>query len=55
MNKHGGLDERKTEQVGYGKPPKLTRFKPGQSGNPRGRPRGALNMATVLERTLRRK
>jgi hypothetical protein len=24
-------------QVGYGKPPAHTRFKPGQSGNPRGR------------------
>ena len=24
-------------QVGYGKPPKSTQFKPGQSGNPRGR------------------
>jgi hypothetical protein len=24
-------------QVGYGKPPKRTQFKPGQSGNPRGR------------------
>ncbi len=27
--------------VGYGKPPEGSRFKPGQSGNPRGRPRGA--------------
>jgi hypothetical protein len=27
-------------EVGYGKPPKATRFKPGQTGNPRGRPRG---------------
>jgi hypothetical protein len=26
-------------RIGYGKPPKRTRFKPGQSGNPRGRPR----------------
>lgn len=41
--------------VGYGKPPKRTRFKPGQSGNPRGRPKGTLNMATVLARTLRAK
>ncbi len=30
-------------EVGYGKPPKSTRFKPGQSGNPRGRPKGAKN------------
>ncbi|WP_171213043.1 DUF5681 domain-containing protein, partial [Ruegeria sp. HKCCA5839] len=29
--------------VGYGKPPKGTRFKPGQSGNPKGRPRGSKN------------
>lgn len=29
--------------VGYGKPPGGTRFKPGQSGNPRGRPKGSKN------------
>jgi hypothetical protein len=28
-------------QIGYGKPPNQTRFRPGLSGNPRGRPRGA--------------
>ena len=28
-------------EVGYGKPPVATRFKPGQSGNPRGRRKGA--------------
>lgn len=26
-------------EVGYGRPPKAHRFKPGQSGNPRGRPK----------------
>ena len=30
-------------EVGYAKPPAETRFKPGQSGNPRGRPKGAKN------------
>jgi hypothetical protein len=30
-------------EVGYGKPPKHSRFKAGQSGNPRGRPKGATN------------
>ncbi|MCR9130626.1 MAG: DUF5681 domain-containing protein [Alphaproteobacteria bacterium] len=29
----------KDKPVGYGNPPKHTRFKKGQSGNPRGRPR----------------
>ena len=29
--------------VGYGKPPKDARFKPGKSGNPKGRPRGSKN------------
>jgi hypothetical protein len=39
--------------VGYAKPPARTRFKKGQSGNPKGRPKGALNMAAILARTLR--
>ncbi len=29
------------DEVGYGKPPKQTRFKPGESGNPKGRPKKA--------------
>ncbi len=33
-------EEAQQEDVGYGKPPAATRFKKGQSGNPRGRPRG---------------
>ena len=31
---------RTSDDVGYGRPPKHTRFKPGQSGNPKGRPGG---------------
>jgi len=34
-------DERDHESVGYGRPPKATRFRKGQSGNPRGRPKGS--------------
>jgi hypothetical protein len=30
-------------KVGYRKPPAVSRFKPGQSGNPKGRPKGARN------------
>jgi hypothetical protein len=39
-------------QVGYRKPPRHSRFKPGQSGNPRGKPAGAKNAVTLLKRLL---
>ena len=39
-------------EVGYGRPPKHTRFKPGQSGNPRGRPKKSKNVDALLEREL---
>lgn len=42
----------KDYEVGYGRPPKASRFKPGQSGNPRGRARGQSNLATDLAREL---
>jgi Family of unknown function (DUF5681) len=38
--------------VGYGKPPQRTRFKPGQSGNPLGRPTGAKNLKTWVNQAL---
>jgi hypothetical protein len=34
--------------VGRGKPPKHTRFTKGQSGNPKGRPKGAKSFATEI-------
>jgi hypothetical protein len=39
-------------EVGYGKPPRHTRFRKGQSGNPRGRPRGSKNLPTLLTEAL---
>jgi hypothetical protein len=36
------------ETVGYGRPPKATRFRPGQSGNPKGRPKGSRNVRSEL-------
>lgn len=41
-------------EVGYGKTPVASRFKPGQSGNPKGRPKQRSSNQSVLEATLRR-
>ena len=42
-------------EIGYGKPPKHTRFKPGQSGHPSGRPRGQRNFRTAVREALQEK
>jgi hypothetical protein len=39
-------------EVGYARPPVHTRFKKGQSGNPKGRPRGSRSVATILHKIL---
>jgi hypothetical protein len=39
-------------EVGRGKPPRKNRFKPGRSANPKGRPKGSKNFATVLAQEL---
>jgi hypothetical protein len=45
-------DKKADYEVGYGKPPRHTRFAKGQSGNPRGRPAGAKNLRTLLSEAL---
>lgn len=43
----------KSYEVGYRKPPKKTQFKPGQSGNPKGRSKGTKNLKTDLMEELK--
>jgi len=45
-------DDARDYKVGYKKPPLHSRFKKGQSGNPRGRPRGAKNFSSMLNDAL---
>lgn len=49
------MSKRETDtsyEVGYGKPPKSTRFRKGQSGNPKGRPKGAVGLLSSIEREM---
>ena len=39
-------------EVGYGKPPRSGQFRKGQSGNPKGRPKGARGVKSLLDDAL---
>ena len=41
--------------VGYGKPPAHSRFKPGQSGNPKGKPKGRKSYKGIVAAILNEK
>ena len=53
--KSSKLDSARTYEVGYRNPPKHSQFKPGQSGNVRGRPAGTKNLKTDLLEELSEK
>jgi hypothetical protein len=42
-------------EVGYGRPPKVSRWRRGQSGNPSGKRKGAKNWVTVLNEMMLQK
>jgi hypothetical protein len=42
-------------RVGYGRPPRSTRFQPGRSGNPKGRPPGSRSLAAIFHRIINTK
>ena len=49
------MTDENTSTVGYKNPPEHTRFKEGESGNPRGRPRKREDLNSILNRVLKRK
>jgi Family of unknown function (DUF5681) len=54
-NKRAGTAKKADYEVGYKRPPVQTRFKPGQSGNPRGRPKGTPNHWTTVNKVMNEK
>jgi len=48
-------EEQEDRKVGYGRPPKATRFASGKSGNPSGRPRGSQSVASIFKTIMSQK
>ena len=51
----GNGGRRKDYDIGYGKPPVHTRFKAGQSGNPRGKNKGHKSLKALVDGVLKEK
>jgi hypothetical protein len=52
---HSADDREPSSNVGYCRPPAEHRFKPGRSGNPKGRPKGSRNIASIVADVLARR
>ena len=54
MSESNPTDGKPNGVVGYRRPPVNRQFKPGQSGNPKGRPKGSKNFVTTFAEVLSR-
>src|SRR5262245_59863339 len=55
MSESDQSGDKQNGAVGYRRPPVNRQFKPGQSGNPRGRPKGSKNLVTMVAEALNEK
>jgi hypothetical protein len=49
------MASKEDDPVGYGKPPKRSRFKKGTSGNKGGRPKGTKNLGTLIREEMNKR